>query len=119
MFHEGPSTSIRSMVRAYRRNPTEAERILWSALRGRKLRELRFRRQHPISGYIVDFYCAEAKLAIEIDGSVHEGAAARARDAARTATLEACGIRVIRFTNDDVVRQLPLLLDAIARQAAG
>ena len=119
MFYAGPSTSIRSVVRAYRRNPTEAERILWAALRGRKLRDLRFRRQHPIAGYIVDFYCAEAKLAIEIDGSVHEGTAARARDAARTATLEAYGVRVIRFTNDDVVRQLPLLLDAIARQVFG
>ena len=117
MLHERPSTSIRSVVRAYRRNPTEAERILWSELRGRRLNGLRFRRQHPIAGYIVDFYCAEAKLAIEVDGSVHEGAAAKARDSIRTAAIEEHGVRVIRFMNDDVIHELPLVLIAIARHA--
>ena len=117
MFYAGPSTSIRSVVRAYRRNPTEAERILWAALRGRKLRDLRFRRQHPIAGYIVDFYCASKKLVIELEGDDHflnEEAiqADRKRDGL---LIKKHSLKILRFLNCDVMRNFDGVCEEIER----
>jgi very-short-patch-repair endonuclease len=117
MFHESASVSTRRFVRSLRRNQTVAEQIMWSQLRGRRLHGLRFRRQHPIAGWVVDFYCGEAKLAIELDGAVHDNADARLRDAERTRLLEASGICVVRFSNDDVERDLAQVLEVIAARA--
>lgn len=86
------------LARRLRGAPTEAEKRLWSRLRGKQMGGIRFRRQHPIGPYVVDFFCAEAKLVIEADGGQH------AEDGpARTAWLEACGYRVIRFWNNDIL----------------
>jgi very-short-patch-repair endonuclease len=87
-------------ARRLRRRMTEAERRLWFALRDRRLAGYKFRRQHPLAGAIVDFACIAHALAVEADGGQHDAAA----DAARTQRIEAAGWRIIRFWNDDILR---------------
>ena len=89
---------------------TDAERVLWSALRRDQLGGLRFRRQHAVGPFILDFYCASAKLGIELDGPIHEQQ--REMDQARTEALHTLDIRIIRFRNDEVMQDLP----AVVRQ---
>ena len=108
---KGASAKIFENARELRKNATPTEDLLWQELRNRKLCSFKFRRQHPIERFIVDFYCAQHRLAVEIDGDVH--AEQREYDAARTEWLEARGYRVIRFTNDQVFRQLPAVLETI------
>jgi very-short-patch-repair endonuclease len=99
-------------ARQLRQKPTDAELRLWKHLRAKQLDGLRFRRQHPIGTYIVDFFCAEAKLIIEVDGGQH--AAPESRDDIRTAWLESRGYRVLRFWNNDVLTNTEGVLTAIA-----
>ena len=89
----------RNAARRLRANATEAERKLWSLLRRKRIAGLRFRRQHPVGPYIADFYCAAAKLIIELDGSQHCEPSNLAYDAARTKWLERHGYCVLRFNN--------------------
>ncbi|MBI5962726.1 MAG: endonuclease domain-containing protein [Chloroflexi bacterium] len=93
--------TIRQFARELRQPQTPAETTLWNLLRNRNLK-YKFRRQHPIDFFIIDFYCAEAKLLIEIDGASHLEKEQQEYDQARTEYLEAIGYKVIRFTNDDV-----------------
>jgi very-short-patch-repair endonuclease len=93
---------------------TQPERTLWALLRRDDL-GLHFRRQHPIGPYILDFYCAAAKLAVEVDGPVHDDQ--RERDQRRSAWLAGQGITVIRFTADDVENRSAFVLSAIAQAA--
>jgi len=102
----------RRYARDLRRHQTDAERRLWRRLRDRQLAGAKFRRQHPIGQYIVDFCCLEAKLVVELDGGQH--AARRATDTERTAFLEAQGYRVLRFWNNDVLSNLDGVLQRIA-----
>ena len=90
--------------RRVRHEPTEPEKRLWSALRNRQVSHAKFRKQTWLCGYLVDFYCAEARLVIEVDGDTH--AHQQVYDEQRTAQLESEGFRVIRFSNDDVMRNL-------------
>src|ERR1041385_991674 len=87
-------------ARQLRINPTEAERRLWSALRDRRLRGCRFRRQHPVGDYIVDFASTRHRLIVEADGGQH---ADNIEDQQRTAWLESEGWRVLRFWNNDIL----------------
>ncbi|MDD5586407.1 MAG: endonuclease domain-containing protein [Alphaproteobacteria bacterium] len=87
-------------ARGLRRKATEAERLLWKALRGRQFSGYKFRRQHPIEKFIVDFACIEHQLIIEADGGQH---AENWADACRTARLEREGWRVVRFWNNDII----------------
>lgn len=89
-------------ARDQRQLPTLAEKKLWSALRGRRLAGLKFRRQHPFDRFILDAFCVEHQLEVEVDGGVHKDSAQAERDAARTDFLEAHGVRVLRFSNDEV-----------------
>ncbi len=89
--------------RQLRKNPTEPEKCFWSWVRGKQL-GTKFRRQHGIGNYIVDFYCAEYALIIEIDGDSHYDSDALAYDAARTEFLMAKGFHVIRFTNHEIMQ---------------
>jgi very-short-patch-repair endonuclease len=91
---------------------TDAERRLWSALRGRRLQNYKFRRQHPPGPFVVDFACIEHRVAIEADGGQHAGNAA---DARRTAWLEQQGWRVLRFWNNDVLTNVDGVQEAILR----
>ena len=96
-----------------RANQTEAERLLWYRLGSRQLGGAKFRRQHPIGPYIVDFYCPAERLAVELDGEGHAAPAQMERDRERTAYLEAFGIRVLRFANLDVIQRTDSVLEAI------
>ena len=93
---------------------TDVERLLWTYLRGRRLRNFKFRRQQPIGGYIVDFVCVETRLVIELDGGQHSEQVTQ--DAHRTAMLAKNGFRVMRFRNDEVLKNLEGVLEEILRQ---
>jgi very-short-patch-repair endonuclease len=99
-------------ARELRRAQTDAERTLWAQLRGRRL-ALKFRRQHPIGPYIVDFCCPERRLIVELDGSQH--ALRRDEDAARSRFFRLNGYRVLRFWNPDVFGNLDGILERIDR----
>jgi very-short-patch-repair endonuclease len=103
-------------ARTLRTASTDAEHGLWTHLRARRLCDHKFRRQFPISGFVVDFVCLEAQLIVELDGGQH--ADAGERDARRTAVLERSGFRVLRFWNDDVLQRLDDVLEEILRQRA-
>ena len=96
-----------------RKNMTKAEIILWSKLKGKQLNGLKFRRQHGINNYVVDFYCPELKLAIEIDGGVHCYDSRITYDKQRQKEIEALGIKVLRYTNIDVIKNLEGVLNDI------
>jgi very-short-patch-repair endonuclease len=100
-------------VRELRRDATDAEKLLWQLLRNRQLHGFKFRRQHPIGGYILDFYCHEANLAVELDGGGHREENQAKRDRERTEYLESKGLRVIRFWNDQVLEQTEAVLGKI------
>ena len=100
-------------ARALRREATDAERLLWSLLRNRQFLGLKFRRQHPLGGYILDFYCHEARLGVELDGGQHAEPEQAAYDAQRTRDLEGFGVRVVRFWNHEVLKEPEAVLGAI------
>jgi very-short-patch-repair endonuclease len=95
----------------HRRGPTRAEAALWAKLRDRQLGALKFRRQYPVGPYILDFYSAEARLAVELDGSSHDEK--QDYDEYRDAHLAQYGLRVIRFRNGTVLGDIQTVLDAI------
>ena len=110
------SPAVRARAKMLRTEQTPAERMLWRVLRDRAVNGLKFRRQHPLDGFVLDFFCAEAKLCVELDGGIHDGQ--RERDAERTAQLEARGLRVIRFRNEEVIDDISSVLTRIAKAAA-
>lgn len=115
------SEKTRSRARELRREMSLPEVVLWQALRQGRLAGLRFRRQHPIGPYILDFYCASARLAIEVDGFAHDAAAQYHHDRAREAWLARQGVRVLRIPARDVLRddRLEGVLAGIEQAAAG
>jgi very-short-patch-repair endonuclease len=102
------------LAKTMRCQPTPPERVLWRALRAGSLAGLKFRRQQPIGSYIVDFYCAAAKLVVEVDGATH---ADSRTDPARDAWLATRGIRVMRVWNNDVMSNLDGVLRVIGDTA--
>ena len=99
-------------ARAMRRAPTQAERTLWSRLRGRQL-GVRFRRQHAVGHFVVDFYCRERRVVVEVDGKIHMERSAR--DGDRDIALRSLGLRVLHFTNAEIESSLD---DVVARISA-
>jgi very-short-patch-repair endonuclease len=89
-------------ARKLRQTMTDAEEILWKHLRAGKIKGIKFRRQHPVGSFVLDFYWAEVKLAIEIDGEIHKRYDIAEYDVGRTFELDKLGIRLIRFTNEEV-----------------
>ena len=104
-------------ARALRKRQTRAEATLWQYLRASRLDGHRFRRQHPIDRYSVDFACLSLKLVIELDGRVHDEDEQQLDDYHRQQAIEALGWSVLRFTNDQVTSALLTVLDAIRAQA--
>ena len=104
------SRTVREIIRGLRKKSTNAERIFWKEVRNRKIDGYKILRQHPIRCvvdgrqriFIADFYCAERKLVVEIDGPVHDRQ--KDYDKLRTQVIERMGMRVVRFTNDEVER---------------
>ena len=105
--------SEKAKRRALRKSMPEAEVILWSKLKGRQLAGHKFRRQYSIGPYVVDFYCAQKKLAIELDGDSHFAPGAQERDRKRQKRIEAFEVRFLRFTNNEVRKNLYGVLTAI------
>lgn len=107
-------TQLLENARELRKNQTEAEELLWQLLRNRKLNNLKFRRQHPLKvNFILDFYCAEHKLGIEIDGGCHNDIEQIERDKVRTEIISQYGIKIIRFTNEQVLNETKNVLTQI------
>ncbi|HEX9611088.1 MAG TPA: endonuclease domain-containing protein [Gemmatimonadales bacterium] len=103
-----------ALARELRRAPTPTERYAWSLLRNRGVLGLKFRRQHVVHGFIVDFYCAAERLVLELEGDAHDAMGHRTYDAARAEFLQAAGYRVLRVRNHDVTRER---LEALLRTA--
>ena len=108
-------------ARMFRQAPTSAEATVWNALRRRFVAGLRFRRQHVIAGYVVDFYCPALRLVIEIDGGIHDEQ--RERDELRTRHVTQLGARILRIPNErvfsDLVGVIDQILDVSERLRAG
>ncbi|MDI6027100.1 DUF559 domain-containing protein [Corticibacterium sp. UT-5YL-CI-8] len=110
MPHQPVPPEKRQFAKALRRDMTEAEERLWQELRGRRLNGIKVRRQVPVGRYVADFLCTDAMLIIEIDGSQH---AMSDHDRRRSADLQAQGFRVLRFWNDEVLREMNSVCDTI------
>jgi very-short-patch-repair endonuclease len=113
MFY-GALPRIFEKAKMLRNTMTVTEHILWNQLSKKQLGGYKFRKQHPINNYIVDFYCHEAKLVVEIDGDVHTQPEQAEYDKGRTHNLQMFGITVIRFTNHQIETQLEQVLTSIA-----
>jgi adenine-specific DNA-methyltransferase len=108
---------VKERARSLRRDQTDAERVLWQHLRNRRLLGCKFRRQHPIGPFFVDFVCLELMLVIEIDGGQH--ALDIERDAERTAYLGSKGFSVLRFWNNQVLSETESVLEKIYQVLRG
>ncbi|WP_054312007.1 DUF559 domain-containing protein [Mesorhizobium sp. 1M-11] len=108
--------SSRGFARSMRADATKAENVLWQTLRNRQLEGLKFKRQVPLEGYILDFVCFEVRLIIEVDGSQH---ADSQRDVARDRHFEELGFRILRFWNDEVEQNIDAVCLAILQAAKG
>ncbi|MFC1224604.1 endonuclease domain-containing protein [Pedobacter sp. BG31] len=106
---------LKEKRRELRNNLTPAEATMWGYLQNSKLDGRKFRRQHSVGNYILDFYCPSEKLAIEVDGSSHDDYSAEMYDKERTDFLESKGIRIIRFDNIDVFESEELVCEAIRK----
>jgi very-short-patch-repair endonuclease len=102
---------LRQAARTLRGQATSSEVLLWKALRNRKLGGRKFRRQHPVGPFVVDFYCHEERLVIEVDGPVHRRQAAADRE--RQQLLEASGLRVLRVRSEDIETDIEAVLSKI------
>ncbi|MBX3064708.1 MAG: DUF559 domain-containing protein [Anaerolineae bacterium] len=102
---------LKPIAREMRHEPTLAEQKLWALLRSRQLEDLKFRRQHPVERFIADFCCVSRKLIIEVDGEIHQYT--QEEDAVRTEVLGSHGFTILRFSNDQVLKQPELVLATI------
>jgi very-short-patch-repair endonuclease len=100
-------------ARNMRYEPTPAEKALWDRLRDRQVSGCKFRRQQAIDRFVVDFYCAERKLILEVDGPIHQ--TQQAQDVERQGYLETLGLRVIRFTNDEILNDMNGVIERLSK----
>jgi very-short-patch-repair endonuclease len=114
LIHRNVPPPHRAFARAMRTDSTKAENVLWQALRGKQLEGLKFRRQVPLDGYIVDFVCFEARLIIEVDGGQHSESQ---RDKVRDLHFERQGFATIRVWNDEVLTNIDSICLTILREA--
>ena len=106
-------------ARRMRKAPTPSEDLLWQALRNRQFRGLKFLRQHPIGPTIVDFYCYEKRLVVEVDGGLHQKRDVREHDKARQEYLEAYGLTILRCSAEEVENTLDNVLEKILEVVEG
>ena len=105
-------------AKTMRSNATDAENLMWQLIRAKRFMNLKFRRQHVIKPYIVDFYCHELSLVIELDGSQHGTDEAIEYDAERTKFLDALGLSVVRYWNHDVLSETDVVLRDLWRRCS-
>ena len=110
---EGKKSQPVTFARSLRKQSTDAEHLMWRLLRSSQLDGFKFRRQHPIEKYVLDFYCHEARLGIELDGGQHNEPDERAKDEARSEFLKRKGITVVRFWNNEVLRETEGVLEKL------
>lgn len=115
-MHHKASLEIFRRAKELRERMTPAEQILWEKLRARRINGLHFRRQHPISKYIVDFYCHTIQLVIELDGEIHQKRDQKERDKRREEDLSKLGLHILRFSNQEVLDELPSILTRILNE---
>ena len=113
---------LKDRRRELRRNQTDAERVLWAKIRNKQFFGMKFFRQYSFGSYILDFYCPEKKLAVELDGGQHNQPEGREYDAVRTNYLNAYGVEVVRFWNNEVLGEMDgvlarLELKVVSRKA--
>ena len=106
---------LREQKQYLRKNETFSERILWLGLKGKQIQGLKFRRQHGIGPFIVDFYCDQYKLIIELDGSVHDEVEVKRYDQERQKYLEEAGYTVLRIQNEEVLEHFETVKDRIIK----
>ncbi len=111
MFNGG-SHLIFGMARDLRKNMTDAEKVLWFHLK-QNFEGFKFRRQHSLGIYIADFYCHKARLVIELDGNVHDNAEIKINDEIRQRNIEEGGIKIIRFKNEEIFKDLEMVLQKV------
>jgi very-short-patch-repair endonuclease len=111
--NHGADNNIKYRARELRKNMTPCEKILWNRLRKRGLNGMHFRRQHPFGMYILDFYCFEANLVIEVDGESH--LKKKEYDKERTEFIESTGLKEIRFKNEDIENRLDWVISFILK----
>lgn len=111
MFYKA-NPLIFAKAKELRNNVTHAEMLLWGYLKTKPF-GFKFRRQHPLGNYIADFFCYKLKLIIAVDGSVHEKEEVKKNDERRQEIIEAEGIRVVRFTNSEVIKQPEVVIEKI------
>ena len=116
-LHKGATGKLYEYGKDLRQTSTKAEDVLWQHLRNKKLDGLKFRRQHPLDNFIADFYCNEKKLVIELDGSVHDEKEIQQYDKARTNDLKELGVLVIRFRNEEIIKNIDKVLEKISEIA--
>ena len=105
-MHYNASAEIQEKAKALRKDETKAEKLLWQQLKSKQILGYKFRRQHPISQFIVDFYCHELKLVIEVDGEIHNKPENKEYDVDRGYELEMFGLKILRFTNYEVENEM-------------
>ena len=113
VMYYGAKLRLRELARKMRKDPTKAENVLWQQLRNKKLGGRIFRRQHPIDIFIVDFYCHSERLVIEVDGEVHQDSDIKTRDQGRTDEMGRFGLRVIRFKNEEIMKNIESVIERI------
>lgn len=109
----GERLHLIEFARKLRQDSTNPEALLWACLRNRRVNNRKFRRQHPVPPYILDFYCADLQLAIELDGGQHNTEAGKRHDTARGAFLQSLGIETLRFTNEEFMRHTDSVMNVI------
>jgi very-short-patch-repair endonuclease len=107
---------LKGLRQNLRNNMPPAEKILWGQLKGKQLEKYKFRRQHSINEFILDFFCPQAGLAIEIDGDSHYQTGRPGYDAERSKKIDSHGIKIIRFTNNEIYDSLDGVVDQILKQ---
>ena len=111
-MHDGASPDMFEFAANLRKRMTASEKMLWDRLKNKSLND-KFRRQHPIGQYILDFYCHRKRLSIELDGNVHDNKEQKIKDIERTSYLNELGIKEIRFKNKEVMNNIDKVISKI------
>src|SRR4030095_2856124 len=111
-MHRGAYPNLFGFAKMMRKYPTKAEEILWQRLRGKQT-GYKFRRQHPFGNYVADFYCHLLKYVIEVDGKIHNQPMNKLEDENKELNLESCGYFIDRFTNEEVIQNIEMVMNQI------
>src|SRR4051812_17997266 len=112
-FYFGANDKTFQKASALRKEMTDAEKVLWNFLRRKNVSGYTFRRQHPLGQFIADFYCHKAQLVIEVDGGIHHSESQKEYDENRTYLINELGLNVIRFSNDEVLKETEKVIEKI------